>query len=46
MLVVNENISGGQEINLQHLSNGIYYIKMYNAKNGVIRHQKLVLTKP
>ncbi len=46
MLVVNENVSGGQEINLQHLSNGIYYIKMYNAKNGDIRHQKLVLTKP
>ncbi len=46
LLVVDENISAGQEVNLQALSNGIYYIKIYNTKNGEVRHQKLVLTKP
>jgi hypothetical protein len=46
VLVVDQKISSGNEINLQHLSEGIYYINMLNASNGKVSHQKLVLIKP
>lgn len=46
VLVVDQKVSSGNEINLQHLSDGIYYINLYNTGNSQVSHQKLVLTKP
>jgi len=46
MLVINQNVNHGDQINLQHLSEGIYYINLYNQKSGLRKNQKIVLTKP
>ena len=46
LLVFNDKVSNGNEINLNNLSQGIYYIALYNAKTGVNKNQKIVFTKP
>jgi len=45
LLVLDQKVSNGNEINLQHLSDGIYFIRMFNTVNGQFSHQKIVLTK-
>jgi hypothetical protein len=46
ILVSNKNMRHGYEIEMSHLSEGIYFIYMVNSKSGLRRNQKIVLTKP
>jgi hypothetical protein len=45
ILVFDRNIIHGQELNLLELSEGIYFIKTYNTRNGQTSQQKIVLSK-
>lgn len=46
MLVCQKQVSHGHEIDLSYLSEGIYYVNMFNPKSGQRKNQKIVLTKP
>ena len=46
LLVLQKNISNGNEIDLKGLSEGIYFIHLFNTQNGFRKTQKIMLAKP
>lgn len=45
-LVVQQKISTAEEINLQQLNAGLYYISLFDTRLGTHFNQKIILTKP
>lgn len=45
-LVLQDKVANGSTLNLDNLSNGVYFINMFSEKSGVRRNQKIVLSKP
>jgi hypothetical protein len=45
-LVLQDKVANGSTLNLDKLSNGIYYINMFSEKSGIRKNQKIMLSKP
>lgn len=46
VLVLQKNIGNGSEIDLKGLSEGIYFINLFNVQTGFRKNQKIMLAKP